>query len=39
MFKQALSELKYMGFLSSTRQSTFIFKKNTYNKPNSFNMF
>ena len=32
MFLQALSELKYMGYLSQTKQSTFIFKKNYFGK-------
>ena len=32
LFTQALSELKYMGYLSQTRQSSFIFKKNYFGK-------
>lgn len=32
MFLSALRELKYMGLLSQTRQSTFIFKKNYFGK-------
>ena len=32
MFLQALRELKYMGYISQTRQSTFIFKKNYFGK-------
>ncbi len=32
-FNQALGELKYNGFLSATRQSTFLFKKNIFGKP------
>ena len=32
MFLQALRELKYMGYLSQTKVSTFIFKKNYYGK-------
>jgi hypothetical protein len=38
-FVKALQELKYMGFLSATKQSTFIFKKNTYSKPTNVNIF
>ena len=33
MFIAALSELKYMGYLSQTRQSQFIFRKNYFGKP------
>jgi hypothetical protein len=36
MFLRALSELKYMGIVSATKQSTFIFKKNVYGKPKQF---
>ena len=32
MFLQALSELKYMGYVSQTKQSSFIFKKNYFGK-------
>ena len=32
-FLKALAELKYSGFVSATRQSTFLFKKNFYGKP------
>jgi hypothetical protein len=32
MFLQALKELKYMGYLSQTKISTFIFKKNYFGK-------
>ena len=32
MFITALTELKYMGYLSQTRQSTYIFKKNFFGK-------
>lgn len=28
-----MAQLKYMGFISATRQSTFLFKKNIYGKP------
>lgn len=33
MFLVALQNLKYMGFLSATRQSTFAFRKNFFGKP------
>ena len=33
MFKKSLFNLKYMGFISATRQSMFIFKKNFFGKP------
>ena len=33
MFEDALHQLKYSGFLSATRQSMFLFKKNVYSKP------
>lgn len=32
MFSKALFELKYMGFVSQTKQSTFIFRKNFFGK-------
>ena len=32
MFLTALGELKYMGYLSQTKQSTFIFRKNYFGK-------
>lgn len=32
-FLQTLQELKYMGYISQTKQSTFIFKKNYFGKP------
>ena len=32
MFQTALGELKYMGYLSQTKQSTFIFRKNYFGK-------
>jgi len=32
-FNDALSSLKYMGFVSATRQNTFLFKKNIFGKP------
>ena len=32
MFLQALKDLKYMGYVSQTKISTFIFKKNYYGK-------
>jgi len=32
-FNDSLSSLKYMGFISATRQSTFLFKKNIFGKP------
>jgi hypothetical protein len=32
MFLQALRELKYMGYLSQTKVSTFIFRKNYFGK-------
>ena len=33
MFNEAMASLKYMGYVSATRQSTFIFKKNIFGKP------
>jgi hypothetical protein len=33
MFIVALQNLKFMGYLSATRQNTFLFKKNFYSKP------
>lgn len=33
MFLVALQNLKYMGFMSATRQGTFSFKKNFFGKP------
>ena len=35
-FGVALANLKYMGFLSATKQSTFLFKKNLFGKPSYF---
>lgn len=32
-FNIAIGELKYMGFISATKQSTFLFKKNVFGKP------
>ena len=32
-FNEAMRALKYMGFVSATRQSTFLFKKNIFGKP------
>jgi hypothetical protein len=32
MFTTALGELKYMGYLSQTKQSAFIFRKNYFGK-------
>ena len=32
-FNNTVSELKYMGFISATRTSTFLFKKNVFSKP------
>ena len=32
-FNDALTYLKYMGFVSATRQNTFLFKKNIFAKP------
>ena len=32
-FLRSLAELKYMGVMSTTKQSTFLFKKNVYCKP------
>lgn len=32
MFLKALQEIKYMGYASQTKQSTFIFKKNYFGK-------
>ena len=32
-FLIALSDLKYMGIVSATKQSTFLFKKNIFGKP------
>ena len=32
-FNTAMAQLKYMGFVSATRQNTFIFKKNIFGKP------
>ena len=32
-FNKAIADLKYMGFVSATRQSTFLFKKNIFGKP------
>lgn len=32
-FLKALAELKYAGFVSATRTSTFLFKKNFFSKP------
>jgi hypothetical protein len=33
MFVEALNHLKYLGFVSQTRQSTFQFRRNIYGKP------
>ncbi len=33
MFLVALQNLKYMGYVSPTKQSIFLFKKNFYGKP------
>ena len=38
MFTDALHQLKYTGFLSATRQSTFLFKKNIYGKPKYYSI-
>ena len=38
MFEDALHQLKYSGFLSATRQSMFLFKKNIYSKPSYYNI-
>lgn len=35
MFLRALRELKYLGFLQGTRQSTFIFRRNYFGKAGS----
>jgi len=32
-FNEAVGSLKYMGFISATRQNTFLFKKNIFGKP------
>lgn len=32
-FNDALTYLKFMGFVSSTRMNTFLFKKNIFSKP------
>lgn len=32
MFISSLIELKYMGYISQTKQSTFVFKKNFFGK-------
>jgi hypothetical protein len=32
-FLKAIAELKYYGFISATKQHTFLFKKNFYGKP------
>ena len=32
MFMTSLFELKYMGYISQTKQSTYIFKKNFFGK-------
>ena len=32
-FNIGIAQLKYMGFISATRQNTFIFKKNIFGKP------
>ena len=37
-FNQALGVLKYNGFLSATRQSTFLFKKNIFGKPKYYSI-
>jgi len=36
MFLRALTQLKYTGVISSTKQSTFLFKKNVFGKPSVF---
>lgn len=36
-FNDSLAYLKYMGFISATRQSTFLFKKNIFGKPKYYN--
>ena len=33
-FLTALSELKYMGFVSASKTNTFLFRKNIFSKPN-----
>jgi hypothetical protein len=33
MFSVALQNLKYMGLISATRSSTFVFRKNFFGKP------
>ena len=35
MFLVALQNLKYMGYVSSSKQSQFLFKKNYFGKPTS----
>ena len=32
-FNSAIAQLKYMGFISATRQNTYLFKKNIFGKP------
>lgn len=37
-FNKAVAALKYMGFISATRQSTFLFKKNIFGKPKYYSV-
>ena len=37
-FNKAVAALKYMGFISATRQSTFLFKKNIFGKPKYYSI-
>ena len=37
-FNKAVAALKYMGFISATRQSTFLFKKNILGKPKYYSV-
>ena len=38
MFEDALHQLKYTGYVSATRQSTFLFKKNIFSKPKYYSL-
>ena len=37
-FNKAMANLKYMGFVSATKQSTFLFKKNIFGKPKYYSI-